>query len=567
MIFLDKLKPIFISLPKNHKRYFFYLIFLIVFSSVLEIITIFILINLLNHFTGQSYDDYLLISFLKNSLTESNTIFILGITFLLFIFLSTIIRTYVNWLLTKFVFNTGKYLGIRVFGNIIHQDYEWYSNSNSTEALSVFNKLNNLVGGVINPLIHSLAAFIFITSIISAFLIINLRATLFIVFIFALFYFCVSKIIKSLLLKNSKKISDIENIKVKYIQESLKNMSDIILSNNFEQSIQLYSKLEESHRNAQTHNNFFSTSLKPFAELILIISFFCLFIYFSSNDYSNNQIIPFLGTMIFGSIKMIPYFQTIFYGWSTITSNLFSIEHINKYLNLINTLLYAQDKSGKLEDNPSQLFLTNISFSYKNNKNKILDNLSLSFDFGKTTMIRGRSGAGKSTLVKIITYLLKPSKGSLYIDDQKINDNNISSWHSMIAYIPQNSFFYDDTLFENLTFGLSKKPSKKLINHVLKLTELESVILSLPSKLNTRIGENGNLLSGGQKQRVAIARALLKNKKVLIFDESTNALDSQTEKLILNNIHNYFKNITIIVISHTNSIKSYCDKIIDLDKL
>ena len=201
--------------------------------------------------------------------------------------------------------------------------------------------------------------------------------------------------------------------------------------------------------------------------------------------------------------------------------------------------------------------LKNLSFRY-NNDNNIFDNINLEIYKGELVGLIGPSGSGKSTLVDIISGLLKPIDGKIIID------NKILGKYEKIkcGYVSQNVFLIDDTIQKNIAFGENEgEIDTNRINQAVRESQLEEFVKKLPNGLNTIVGERGTKISGGQKQRIGIARALYSDASLLIFDESSNALDSKTEKEFLNTILEMKKRKTIIFISHKNIFIEHFDKI------
>jgi ATP-binding cassette subfamily B protein len=200
----------------------------------------------------------------------------------------------------------------------------------------------------------------------------------------------------------------------------------------------------------------------------------------------------------------------------------------------------------------------------------VLDSIDLNISKGSCIGFIGATGSGKSTLTDIIMGLLAPTKGSMLIDGELINDNNSRSWQKHIAHVPQSIFLADSSIADNIALGI---PNDQIdfdrIKKAAERAQLADLIESWPKKYQTFVGEQGVRLSGGQRQRIGIARALYKKADVLIFDEATSSLDNDTEievmKAIndLNNDLNY--DLTIILVAHRLSTLSSCTKIVKLD--
>ena len=179
---------------------------------------------------------------------------------------------------------------------------------------------------------------------------------------------------------------------------------------------------------------------------------------------------------------------------------------------------------------------------------------------GERIAIVGESGAGKSTVAKLLLNLYQYEKGMITVADYALADIDLASLREKIAYIPQETFLFSDTIINNLTFGLEHSNMEEVIACA-KLAQVHSFVNTLPLRYETRLDENGSNLSGGQRQRLAIARAMLKKPDILILDEATSNLDAVTEKAIQETINTYSEGMTSIIIAHRLSTIRSCDRI------
>jgi ABC-type bacteriocin/lantibiotic exporter with double-glycine peptidase domain len=205
--------------------------------------------------------------------------------------------------------------------------------------------------------------------------------------------------------------------------------------------------------------------------------------------------------------------------------------------------------------------LNNIEFTYPQASQVTINNVSLCIKSGESIGLIGASGSGKSTLIDVLLGLLEPNKGEILYNGQPLSDH-LLEWRSQVAYLPQKIFLIDNTLKNNIALGV---PDDSIdvgrLNLAIKQAQIDDLVKQLSDGINTTIGEGGIRLSGGQRQRVALARAFYHNRSVLIMDESTSALDSETEKEIVNEIQRLKGKITLIVIAHRLSTIEYCDSI------
>ena len=211
------------------------------------------------------------------------------------------------------------------------------------------------------------------------------------------------------------------------------------------------------------------------------------------------------------------------------------------------------------------LKLNNISFKYKNTNNFIFKNLNFELKSGESIGIVGKSGIGKTTLIDIILGLLNVSDGSVSFNSNLL-ENNINIWRSKIAYLPQQVFLINDTVYNNVALGTDKNDINfDKIYSSLSKAKLNEFLENLPNGIDSFIGERGIRMSGGQRQRMALARAFYFDKEIIIMDESTSSLDKVTESEILDRINILKNKKTLIVIAHRESTVAHCDKIIKIE--
>ncbi|MXI86435.1 ABC transporter ATP-binding protein [Sphaerochaeta halotolerans] len=220
-------------------------------------------------------------------------------------------------------------------------------------------------------------------------------------------------------------------------------------------------------------------------------------------------------------------------------------------------------KSLKVKDGTVQF--DHVSFSYENSAEVILKDVDITIPGGSTYALVGESGAGKSTFASLIPRFYEPSEGKVCIDGQDIRELTQHSLRQNIGFVQQNVFLFDDTIRENLKYGKVDATDDQLWL-ALDAANLGNFVRSLPLGLDTQVGERGTLLSGGQKQRISIARVFLKNPQILIFDEATSSLDTESEELINEAFHRLSKGRTAIVIAHRLTTIKHADCILVLDE-
>jgi len=209
-----------------------------------------------------------------------------------------------------------------------------------------------------------------------------------------------------------------------------------------------------------------------------------------------------------------------------------------------------------------KIVFENVSFSY--GKKNVLDQVSLIIPARKVTVITGKSGAGKSTLADLVTGLLKPVAGSIYIDDHHLDDHLMYSWRKSIGYVTQESFLFHDTIRNNLHLT-NAQATESQIWEALEAASAGEMVQNFAKKLDTVVGDRGLKLSGGERQRLALARAMMRKPTLLILDEATNALDPYNEGKIIEALKKLKGKTTIIMITHKPELLKMADQVIDVD--
>ena len=212
-------------------------------------------------------------------------------------------------------------------------------------------------------------------------------------------------------------------------------------------------------------------------------------------------------------------------------------------------LIQDDENAPELEIKNSNINFKNVKFRYQKSDDSAVKNITFVAQGGKVTALVGHSGAGKSTIMNLIPRFYQPQGGEIYIDDQNTKSVSLKSLRSKIAIVSQDTVLFDDTVENNIRFAKPDAGDDDIKN-ACKLAAAEDFILDLPQQYKTLIGENGSRLSGGEKQRLSIARAILKNSPIVLLDEATSSLDTESEEKVQNAMFNLTKNRTTIVIAH-----------------
>lgn len=242
-----------------------------------------------------------------------------------------------------------------------------------------------------------------------------------------------------------------------------------------------------------------------------------------------------------------------------------SMERLNEIYNKEDEEPGEKMKINKITLN-SDLNFTQVVFQYEGpNSEKVLDGINLNIPAKKITAIVGASGSGKTTLIKLILGFYSPVSGRLTLGENVLENYSISSWRHHCGVVTQEGYIFSDTILNNITIS-DASPDMDRYRQAIQTANIEEFINSLPLRHDTKIGVDGHGLSTGQKQRMLIARAVYKNAEYILFDEATNSLDANNEKVIMENLNLFFHGKTVIIVAHRLSTVKNADKIVVLDK-
>ena len=455
-----------------------------------------------------------------------------------------------NSLLSRIV----KQISDRLYISYMQRPYPYFIDQNTSEIIKKLQlDIQNFYLFTQSVMIITIELSLSLAILISLFIIEPIGA-IFCLVLFTFILLTYNKVFKKRIIKLGIERQEALTNSNQIIYDSISGIKDIIILKKASFFINKFIDTTKTKARIDTSYNNISQIPRLVIELFALGGILFLVLLKLNTQFSENSLQQILGLFAAGVFKLIPSANKILMSLQIFKFTTPSLKLIYDDLDFIsepsNNLIPVQ--------NFKTVEVKNIFFNYKDNE--VLKDLSIQFSKNEILGIYGESGTGKSTFIDILMGLQKPKSGSIFYNGKQVKDIS-----SISAYVPQKVFFINDSILSNIAIGIPKELiNVERIKEVIKICQLSSLIEELEDGLNTIIGEGGQKISGGQRQRIGIARALYQEPKLLILDESTNSLDSETESKFINDILLLKNKICLIFISHDKELLSSCNKVYKL---
>ena len=549
------------------QRFLFYSInVFLLFAAFLETISIIVILPAAQIITDgeKIFEQYPQLLFLENYLSIDNMsvenllVFFMLIIAIIFI-IKNIILMIIYFFKEKFFFNVRKHLMEKIYTNYLNQSYEQRAKKNASLFI---NNIINEAALVVDCAVKNYVNFFQEISVIVAltcFLIyfnplVTLASFIFLLILFLLVFLPSKVVIK----KYSFLRQSNEEKRIQDLNETFENFKYLKILSLEKFYLNFFSKQNYIINYSQYIVSFISLIPIKFFETFLIIGLFIVCYSLTANDYVIGEITTILFAYSLCGIRMLPSLTRLFIYLQSVK---FSYPAIDKvYDDLMAETVEEKNLTEKIL-NIESLKLKIKRFGYIDNQH-LFEDVELEIKKGDKIFLKGSTGSGKTTLINLITGLIVGQNTSKFLNDKLIGDQEKMYKKINFGYVPQDIFLSNTTLLNNII--LNNNYEKNKFDKIISICDLEEFINNLPDNINSIIGEKSANISGGQKQRIAIARALMNGSEFLILDEATNALDSETEQKVIQNIINNYPRMIIIIISHKNILEKYCNKIYEI---
>jgi len=554
---------------KQDKRKIFFLFLLILTSGITEVLGIASVAPFIGLISSPEliYENIYLSSIYDLLGMSSAKEFILfsGFFSIIAILISNSIQLFSFIKITHFSQYHGSKLSNILFSKYLYSNYEFIIENNPSELVkNVVEEVKRVVGGVILESLLMISKFFILLFTFSLLIFVDIFNSFAIFLIFGGVYFFIFKALRKKIALIGNKIIEANSKAFKFSFEAIGGFKNVRLSqaedffiDRFSESTYAQARFNAIHATIGILPKYIMEFLS-FGIIIIII----ILMYSSGRETS--YILPIISIFVMAGYRLLPAIQQIYVSLSNIR---FNLPMFNIIFNELTEESHYENLSHSYENISldEKIEFRDISFSYPNSNSKIFDSLTVEFPANKIIGIVGETGSGKTTLIDLISGLLPIQSGEFLVDEKKIRNSNLKSWRKKIGYVPQSIYLSDDTVLKNIAFGCPEKEiNERLIQDAVKMAGLEKFTKNSALGLNTKVGDRGANLSGGQIQRIGIARALYKNPEIIIFDESTSALDQKTEEIIIRTIKKLSRFKTIFLIAHKESMINICDCVFDV---
>ena len=558
--------------PSQRKRFYVLQVMIVImtFVEIVSIISIAPFMALVGDLSVLERDNLLSMLYLKSNLDIFEFIFYLGLIVLITLATAAIVSMYITWRLSMFAPKIGAEISHRLYSYYLDKDLLFHTMGSSSDLTKKIAKETERVSQLIlTPLMYMNARIVLVFFIIFIMLLYDPIVVIIALTVFGGAYVILFKFVRTRLERNGKHISDMLAERFKLMRDAFGGIRDILLlgrSSHFKKQF-----FKTGNKLAYSEGNNIVIGLVPryFMELLAFGSMIALVLYLIKNSQGNlGLILPIISVYALAGMKLLPAILVIYSSATTVKGNLAAYESIREDLENIKVDNASEFKnSHHAWSKHNEISLKEVTFTYPDKKNPALENVSLKIKPNTIVGFVGISGSGKSTLADVIIGLIKPQQGEVTIDGTPLIKQNLREWQNKIGFVPQTIFLTQGTIAENVAFGIPQDLIEYgQVEKALKLAHLEELVSNLENGVHSKVGERGVQLSGGQRQRVGIARTLYYEAEVLVFDEATSALDGITEKTIMNAIHDFTGQKTLIIIAHRLKTVQKCDEIFMMEK-
>ncbi len=452
----------------------------------------------------------------------------------------------------RFSAEIGNTISAEAYRRTLYQPYSFHTQQSSSQIIALSTSdADNVSSGLIPAVFYFATNTLVVLAITITLVMLDPWVALFAAVVVGGAYGLIIVKTREALHRNGLKISELNSQSVKAIQEGLGGIRDVLIDGTQPVFESAYRQANRARLQAQGSNSFIAMAPRFLVEPIAMCAIAALAVGTASDSTQLQLVLPLLGAFALGANRLLPALQQCFVSLAGMRGNQVSLNKVIQALGqpIKPEQLVASAQKLKLKN---ELRFEGVWFSYPSDKPTwILKGVDFRIQANTTVAFIGATGSGKSTTADLVLGLLQPQRGHITVDGLPLIGEQLRSWQSGIAHVPQQIYLSDATIAENIAFGLPREQiDMDRVQQSAKLAHLADFIEQRSLAYQEMVGERGVRLSGGQRQRIGIARALYKQASVIVFDEATSALDNTTEKEVMAAIEGLGHHLTIILIAH-----------------
>ena len=493
--------------------------------------------------------------------SENSYLSVLGISAIVLVLFSNGISAFINWKIISFSRNQSHLVGYRLLKKYLSQPYIFYLNKNTSNlSKNILSEVDRAVNGVVLPGLLALSRAAITVFILIFLLYLSPFLAVISIVVLGGVYSFIFMVIKKKLNSFGESASQSEADRYKAASEAMSGIKELKLHHLEGIFLERFEIPNKKTAVLKAYSQLSSILPRYLLDAIAFGAILSLMTFMVYMGKTSGEIIPIVTIFALAGYRLMPALQQIYASLTQLKFNFPALNILVNDLGNIDYVLVPNKNNKRTLKFTHQLVVENLSFKYPGTEKPILNNINLIIESHKTIGLVGLTGSGKTSLIDILLGLLIPTNGKILVDGKVLTPDNITSWQRNIGYVPQDIYLIDDTIESNIAFG-EKIINFEKVRQATKISELDNFINTLPNGYKTIVGERGVRLSGGQRQRIGIARALYHDPNVLILDEATSSLDSETESSIINAINNLSHKKTIVMIAHRVTTLKGCDTI------
>ena len=556
-------KMVWTVLSLQERRRLIWIFLLMLVGTVLETASLGLVVPLVGLLTSPNYlEKFPKINDFLGHPTETQ--FIVGtMSFLVFVYLiKSVILIWSTWVQRGYSMSVTTRIGTNLYETYLGQPYSFHLQRNS--AMLIRNSQNSalFMAGILDPILIISSDILVTFGLFALLIALEPIGTIVTVLIFGFASLLFRKFTNVRIKKWGEAQLFHKGMILQHLQQGFGGVKDVkILGaeahfvSQYEEHLGRFSAVQRRFSVAQVLPRFGLEVLTIIGLAVLVSMMIVL-------GSELTEILPVLGLFGASAFRLLPAVNRMINNFQLVNVSRPQVADIFSDLSLSSKSLGSGVNHFGFERDVS---VSGVSFSYEASSHQALSDITIFISQGEAVGLVGPSGSGKSTLVDILLGLLEPSSGRVLVDGRNIHEN-LRGWQNHIGYVPQSIFLTDDTLRRNVAFGLPKdKIDEDAVKSAIRSAQLEEFVASLPEGMETVVGERGVRLSGGQRQRIGIARALYNNPDVLVLDEATSSLDTETEHGVMQAVQALQGDKTVIIVAHRLSTVEYCDRLYRLE--